>query len=130
MLATVQGEEAFNDANGNGNYDLGESFTDLGEPFIDKNDDGCRNSGTQKNCNGVISASTEPFEEYIDSNGNGQYDGPNGVWDGPNCPGANCQTSKMIWTDITLQFTDTASCFLFFFFCPVRFFCSCSIKHN
>ena len=118
VLATVQGEEAFNDANGDGNYEIGETFTDLGEPFIDKNDDGCRNSGTDKNCNGVITASTEPFEEYIDANGNGKYDGPNGVWDGPNCPGANCQTSKMIWTDITLQFTDTEPVFYSSAFVP------------
>jgi hypothetical protein len=105
VLSTVQGEEAFNDANANGLYDLGESFTDLGEPFIDKNDDGCRNSGTQKNCGGVISSSTDPFEEYIDANGNGQYDAPNGVWDGPGCTGVGCQTSKMIWDDIMLAFT-------------------------
>ncbi len=118
VLATVQGEEAFNDANGNGNYDLGESFTDLGEPFIDKNDDGCRNSGTEKNCNGVISPSSELFEEYIDVNGNGQYDGPNGVWDGPNCPAAGCQTSKMIWTSIKLQFTDTEPVFYSTAFVP------------
>jgi hypothetical protein len=118
VLATVQGEEAFNDANGNGNYEAGESFTDLGEPFIDKNNDGCRNSGTQRNCNGVISASTAPFEEYIDANGNGQYDGPNGVWDGPNCPGLNCQTSKMIWDDIILQFTDTDPVFYSSSFVP------------
>ena len=118
VLATVQGEEAFNDLNGNGIYDLGEPFTDLGEPFIDKNDDGCRNSGTEKNCNGVISASTEPFEEYIDANGNGQYDGPNGVWDGPNCPAAGCQTSKMIWTSIKLQFTDTQPVFYSTAFVP------------
>lgn len=109
VVATVQGEEAFNDANANGRYDTGESFTDLGEPFIDKNDDGCRNNGTTKNCNGVISPSTDPFEEFIDSNGNGLYDGPNGVWDGPNCIGAGCQTIKMIWTSIRLAFTGNAS---------------------
>ena len=118
VLATVQGEEAFDDANGDGIYEIGEPFTDLGEPFIDKNDDGCRNSGTEKNCKGIVSASTEPFEEYIDANGNGQYDGPNGVWDGPNCPAAGCQTSKMIWTDITLQFTDTQPVFYSSAFVP------------
>ena len=60
ILATVQGEEGFEDINGNGIYDAGEKFTDTGEPFIDKNDDGCWNSGTIKNCNGVVSASTGP----------------------------------------------------------------------
>ena len=94
VLATVQGEEAFNDSNGNGLYDTGESFADLGEPFIDKDDNGIRD--------------TSPFEEYIDASGNGVYDGPNGVWDGPGCSGAGCQSSKMIWTSLTLAFTGNA----------------------
>lgn len=109
VLATVQGEEAFNDANANGVYDTGESFTDLGEPFVDKNNDGCWNSGTTRNCNGVVSASTDPFEVFIDTNGNGVYDPPNGVWDGPGCAGASCQTVKTIWTSIVLAFTGNAS---------------------
>lgn len=110
ILATVQGEEAFNDANGNGVYDTGESFTDLGEPFIDKNDDGCRNDGVNKSCPGLLpSPSTDPFEEFIDANGNGVYNGPNGVWDGPGCKGAGCQSSRMIWTTITLAFTGNAN---------------------
>ena len=109
LLAAVMGEEAFNDANGNGLYDAGETIVDLGEPFYDKDDDGCRNDGVTKNCAGVISPSTEPFEEYIDTNANGQYDGPNGVWDGPGCTGLNCQTSKMIWTPLTVAFSGSAA---------------------
>lgn len=105
ILATVQGEEGFEDINGNGIYDAGEQFTDTGEPFIDKNDDGCWNSGTTKNCNGVVSASTEPFEEFVDVNGNGLYNEPNGVWDGPGCSGANCLTSKTIWVSLRLAFS-------------------------
>ncbi|MEK6725263.1 MAG: hypothetical protein AABY54_01745 [Deltaproteobacteria bacterium] len=105
ILATVQGEEGFEDINGNGIYDAGEKFTDTGEPFIDKNDDGCWNSGTIKNCNGVVSASTDPFEEFIDANGNGVYDGANGVWDGPGCSVANCLTSKTIWVSLRLVFS-------------------------
>lgn len=91
VLASVQGEEAFEDANANGIYDSGETFSDLGEPFVDKDDDGARD--------------TSPFEEYIDVNGNGSYNGPNGVWDGPGCAGSGCLTSKTIWTSITLAFT-------------------------
>lgn len=109
VVATVQGEESFSDANANGRYDTGESFTDLGEPFIDKNDDGCRNDGSTQNCDGVVSADTDPFEEFIDTNGNGSYDGPNGVWDGPGCTGTGCQTVKTIWTSIRLAFTAHAS---------------------
>lgn len=108
VLATVNGEEAFDDANGDGIYTdtpTPEPFTDLGEPFYDNNGDGCRNDGTNKNCNGVVSPSSEPFEIYIDANGNGQYDGPNGVWDGPGCAGAGCRESKIIWTSVTVMFT-------------------------
>jgi hypothetical protein len=110
VLATVMGEEAFSDVNGTGVYVLGDPFVDLGDPFIDKNDDTCRNDGTTKNCDNVISPSTDPFEEFIDANGDGKYDGPNGVWDGPNCPAPGCLPSKMIWTDITLAFTGNAIC--------------------
>jgi hypothetical protein len=98
ILATLMGEEAFNDANANGLYDSGETFTDLGEPFYDKNNDGLRDDG-----------SSDPFEEWIDANGNGVYDGPNGCWDGPNpSAGYTCsgrQDSKMIFDMITVMFT-------------------------
>lgn len=131
VLATVQGEEAFLDENGNGLFDgsysatacptgytcqcstgsvagpascssgnRSEGFIDIGEPFIDKNDSSSRD-------NGQVSGS--PFEEFIDINGNGAYNGPNGVWDGPGCAGANCLTSKVIWTSIILGFTGNAA---------------------
>src|ERR1700730_5168196 len=35
VMATAIGEEFFNDANGNGYYDQGEAFSDLGEPYRD-----------------------------------------------------------------------------------------------
>lgn len=82
-----------------------EPFKDLGEPFIDKDDDGCRNDGANKNCAGVVASNTDPFEEYIDINGNSQYDAPNGVWDGPGCSGNGCLSSKMVWTSIRLAFS-------------------------
>lgn len=74
-----------------------EGFVDIGEPFYDKNDDGLRDNG---------SVAGKPFEEFIDTNGNGSYDGPNGKWDGPECKTAGCLTSKMIWKDIRLVMTD------------------------
>jgi hypothetical protein len=92
-----------------------EAFTDLGEPFIDKNDDGCRNDGTNGYCpDGTTPASTDPFEEFVDANGNGSYDGPNGFWDGPGCnpqddPNNLCQQSKMISTSIPLGITGNAA---------------------
>ena len=73
-----------------------EGFIDLGEPFYDKNDSGTRDDG---------SVPGAPFEEFIDANTNGAYDGPNGVWDGPGCQSSGCLTSKMIWKEIKLVFT-------------------------
>ena len=40
ILAWAQGEESFDDTNGNGEYDFGETFNDLPEAFLDKNEDG------------------------------------------------------------------------------------------
>ncbi len=95
ILATVLGEEAFDDANGNGVYDAGELFDDLPEPFIDKDDDGERGQNPSV------------FEEFINSTipDDGQYTGPNGVWDGPGCKQEGCQQSKMISTRHRLVFT-------------------------
>ena len=83
------------DYNGNSSTPGGsrsEGFIDLGEPFIDANDDGVWSG---------------PTELFIDANGNGVYDGPNGMWDGPDCNNTNsaCLRSKMIWKDIRLIFT-------------------------
>ena len=38
LIAMVRGEETFFDANHNGSYDVGESFVDLSDPYIDGND--------------------------------------------------------------------------------------------
>ncbi len=95
-------------AAGFGGSSRSEGFKDIGEPFIDVNDDGCRNDGSNKNCGGVIGGDTDPFELFVDANLNGVYDPPNGTWDGPSCKTPGCLTSKMIWTDITLAFTGNA----------------------
>ncbi|MBI5143049.1 MAG: hypothetical protein HZA20_12805 [Nitrospirae bacterium] len=72
IVASVMGEEAFSDQNGNGIFDSGEPFSDTyQEPYIDANDSGTREDGT-----GV-----DPFEIYIDKNKNGSWDGANGTWD-------------------------------------------------
>jgi len=70
IVAITRGEEAFTDANNNGEYDEGEPFWDIGEPYVDSNDSNDHDSG----------------EEFMDlsSNGNAgnaRYDGPNGEWD-------------------------------------------------
>ena len=65
MIAVTAGEEAYDDLNNNGQYDKGEPFTDLTEPFVDSNDNGTWDKG----------------ERYIDTNGNGKWDGKNGKFD-------------------------------------------------
>ncbi|HCF57631.1 MAG TPA: hypothetical protein DFS52_06510 [Myxococcales bacterium] len=67
LIAWVEGgEEYFQDANGNGAYDSGELFVDQSEPFVDNDDDGTRGA----------------FEWFVDSDSDGEWDGPNGLWDG------------------------------------------------
>lgn len=89
LLATVSGEETFTDANANGIYDSGETFSDIGEPYVDANDSAAWNTG----------------EFYVDSNGNGLYDGPNAKWDGPGCSDSGCEAAKIISTSLNLAFT-------------------------
>jgi hypothetical protein len=80
MIAYVQGEEWFDDANQNGVQDGTEQFVDEGEPFVDNND------------NGIY----DPGEIYVDSNSNNQWDGPNGKWD----------QFTTVWTEYRLLYTD------------------------
>lgn len=83
VIATIQGEEWFDDVNANGVHDNGEPFIDQGEPFVDANDDGVQSPG----------------ELYVDSNANFAWDGPNGIWDG----------NTTIWTETTLLYTGEAA---------------------
>jgi hypothetical protein len=76
-----------------------EGFMDLGEPFIDSNDNGKWDDGT---------VAGYPIEQFIDTNGNGIYDGPNGRWDGPQCQSTGCLTSKIIWADTRIVFSGDA----------------------
>ncbi|MEK6684230.1 MAG: hypothetical protein AABY46_06180 [Nitrospirota bacterium] len=107
VLAVTQGEETFYDLDGDGLYDLGESFDDTGEPFIDENDNGMYDdieTFTDANANNlydpgeafVDKSRGEPFldlnsdgtrqstEPFTDLNGNLIYDSSgftNGVYD-------------------------------------------------
>ncbi|MFT3708702.1 MAG: hypothetical protein QM817_13710 [Archangium sp.] len=79
MIAVTSGEEGFTDTNNNGQFDTGEDFDDLTEPFVDSNDNG----------------TWDAFERFIDANGNRQWDGKNGRWD------ANTliwRQERIIWT--------------------------------
>lgn len=69
IMAYTTGAEKFTDVNGNGVYDSGDIFEpedDLGEAYLDANENGAYELG----------------EFYVDSNGNGVRDIGNGVWDG------------------------------------------------
>jgi hypothetical protein len=98
VIAYAQGEEGFFDgSNGcpaDGKYNpplsagcpLGEKFVDLGEPFVDIDDDGERDS----------IANGDLFDEpYIDVNNNGIWDGPNGAWD----------ANTTIWAETRILYT-------------------------
>ena len=78
-MATAIGEEFFNDANGNGYYDQGEAFSDLGEPYRDDNENGAYESG----------------EYFLDFNKNGARDAGDGTFKGITCTGTSCTTSTL-----------------------------------
>lgn len=80
VLLTLPGDESFTDLNGNGQYDRGEPFEDLGEAFRDDNEDNRHQTG-------------EPF---IDRNRNGVRDGGNGAYDGILCGGDGCTAGSAI----------------------------------
>ncbi len=79
LFATAIGEEAFVDANGNGAFDPGETFTDLAERYEDDNGDG-------------VYATSEPFYDF---NNNGVRDPADGIFNGVLCNDpARCDANK------------------------------------
>ncbi|MBU1240975.1 hypothetical protein KJ865_14775, partial [Myxococcota bacterium] len=79
IMVVTAGAEKFEDRNGNGQWDDGEPFDDLPEPFLDTNDNGEYDVG-------------EPF---FDSDNNGEYSEADGVY--------NAETFiraiyKVVWT--------------------------------
>jgi hypothetical protein len=82
ILAYVAGEEAYDDNNSNGKWDIGENFIDQGEPFVDANDNN----------------QWDPGEFYADvAPSNGKYDPPNMVWD----------KQTTIWTTTYILYSGT-----------------------
>jgi hypothetical protein len=91
IIAFTNGEEAFYDTNGNGDYDEGEVFVDLPEPFIDSND------------NSAFDPEFPFTERFFDVQTpdrplNGRWDGPNGRWD----------RNSVIWTQTAVLLTGSA----------------------
>src|SRR6185437_1304020 len=72
ILATAIGEEWFDDANGDGFWESGETFQDLGEPYDDANENGTFDSG----------------EYFLDYNHDGTRNGPSGSFVGVTCTGS------------------------------------------
>ena len=69
LIAIAIGEESFVDANGNGQFDVGESYTDKAERFLDANE------------NGIY----DPGEFFYDFNGDFVRDAPDGIFNGVLC---------------------------------------------
>ena len=69
LLAIAIGEESFVDANGNGAFDAGETWTDSGERYLDANENGKYDVG----------------EYFYDFNNNQTRDGPDGLFNGVLC---------------------------------------------
>ncbi len=86
IIVSANGEEGFVDgSNGqpaNGVFDPGENFIDMGEPYVDANDNGVRDAN----------------EDYVDFNNNGSWDGPNGTWD----------SNTFIWAETRVLYTGRA----------------------
>ncbi len=82
ILATALGEDSFIDANANGFYDSGESYSDLGEPYEDDNENSQYDLG-------------EPF---LDFNGNGVRDATYGSFKGITCTGSSASSTCTLVT--------------------------------
>lgn len=91
ILAYAQGEESYNDKNGNGLFDASDFFSilnDRPEAFIDNNEDGTFGGEECAMGTGPCSRDNsdgDEFEEFIDYNGDGIWTAANGVYDGLLC---------------------------------------------
>lgn len=97
ILATAIGEDSFVDTNGNGFYDAGEVFADLGEPFRDDNENGSYDSG----------------EFFLDFDNSGSRTATDGAFSGVTCTGTGAgSTCNLTTTSIgarTLVIMSTGS---------------------
>ncbi len=79
IFAKAIGEESFTDSNGNGAFDVGESFFDIEEPFRDDDEDGTFTSG----------------EEFYDFDSSFDRNAADGVFNGVLCNDpARCDPAK------------------------------------
>jgi hypothetical protein len=74
LLAYMDGDEIFVDTNGNNRFDSGETFYDMGQPFLDANEDGVYTAATEQKVgdptvagSGIGSAACAPHAYLIDN---------------------------------------------------------------
>lgn len=84
ILAFAIGEESFTDKNGNGVFDAGDTFEDMGEPYEDDNNNG----------------QYDPGEFFYDYNQDGVRNGPDGHYEGLQCE-QNCGSAGIASGDFT-----------------------------
>ncbi|HHS99818.1 MAG TPA: hypothetical protein ENK73_03085, partial [Thiomicrospira sp.] len=82
ILATMLGEESFFDGNGNGIQDGDDGFDDIGEAYLDVNENGRYDEGR---------------EEFRDFNENGTRDPADGKYNGILCASDSCSDRKNIF---------------------------------
>lgn len=87
ILATMLGEENFLDSNGNGIQDGDDPFDDIGEAYLDANENGRYDEGQ---------------EEFRDFNENGKRDAGDGKYNGILCASDSCSEYKNIFVRSSL----------------------------
>jgi hypothetical protein len=94
IIAYTDGAEAFSDADGNavfGGAAVGDTFTDLPEPYVDENENGVYDIG----------------EFFVDTNTNGLRDAANSAWDGPCLSSVSATALCTGETTVTISATRT-----------------------
>jgi hypothetical protein len=111
ILAWTLGTESFSDNNSNGFFDDGDTRlpgSDVGEPFIDKNENGVRDLD-------------EEFVNYPNPglNTGGTYNGPNGLYSGVNCAHSSlCASDQSVFIFDSVVLTNSTGRVNIFFLDP------------
>jgi len=79
ILATAIGEESFDDVASTGYYQAGDPFSDLGEPYLDADEQGSYKKG-------------DPFDNYYNT---GSYVVPSGSFIGITCTSTTCTEATL-----------------------------------
>jgi hypothetical protein len=79
ILATAIGEESFDDVHQTGYYEVGDPFSDLGEPYLDANESGAYVLG----------------DYYYNFYNAPMWEGPSGTFKGITCSGTTCTATTL-----------------------------------